>query len=93
MSLSRTSPERRRSNGDPTFLKRKNTKSRHARKGRYDGSFTPSEQRLKARLMRQFIKGYDGPRGNSAEYLASGIWCSHPGCHRTNGTHSHEARP
>jgi hypothetical protein len=90
VSLPRSSPERFRSNGDPTHLKRSNTKSHHARKGRYDGGFTPSEQRLKAKLMRQFIRGYDGPRGNTEEYRNSPLWCSHPGCRRMNGTHTHE---
>lgn len=37
--------------------------------------FTPSEQRLKNQLMRQFIKG-DGPKGNSAAYLAAPCWCA-----------------
>lgn len=76
MSAGRNSPERFRSNGDPTHLKRSNTKSHHARKGRYDGSFTNSEQRLKNKLMRQFIKGYDGPRGNSEAYVNSAVWCA-----------------
>lgn len=83
------SGEKHRKNGDPTFLKRANTKSAHARKGRFDGGFTPSEQRKKDQLMRQFIKGYDGPRGNSSEYMNSPCWCW---CGRLNGSHRHEAK-
>lgn len=69
------SGERHRKNGDPTRLKRANTKSHHARKGRYDGSFTPSEQRLKNKLMKQFTR-LEGPSGNSAAYLESPVWCA-----------------
>ena len=84
--------EKSRQNGDPSKLKRDNTKSHHKRMGRYDGSYTPSEKMLKARLMRQFISGYDGPRGASPAYINSEVWCRHPGCGRMNGTHAHGAR-
>jgi hypothetical protein len=59
------------------------------RKSARDGGFTPSEAKTKARLMKQFMHG-DGPRGNSPAYVASPLWCSFPGCHRTKGTHSHD---
>lgn len=80
--------EKHRKNGDPSNLKRKNTKSAHARKGRFDGSWTPTEARTRERLMKQFTR-LEGPSGNSPAYVASPLWCSHPGCHRSNGTHSH----
>lgn len=83
--LSRT--RRGRLNGDPPLSERPRGKDRSMRKSSRDGStLTPTEQRTKARLMKQFVKG-DGPRGNSEAYRASGIWCH---CGRLNGTHSHE---
>lgn len=87
MTLARNSPERSRKNGDPTHIGPRG-KTRSMRKGRYDGSFTPTEQRTKNRLMKQFTK-LEGPSGNSLAYVESPLWCSHPGCHRTNGTHEH----
>lgn len=69
------SAERDRKLGDPSFIGKRGKKA-SMRKGRYDGSYTPSEQRLKAKLMRQFIKGFDGPRGNSSAYLDSPVWCA-----------------
>lgn len=85
-----SSGERDRKNGDPTFIGKRGKKTSQ-RKGRYDGSWTPTEARTRDRLMKQFAH-LEGPSGNSPAYVASGIWCAHPGCHRTNGTHSHEAR-
>lgn len=81
--------EKSRQNGDPSKLKRDNTKSHHRRMGRYDGSYTPSEKRLKAKLMRQFIKGYDGPRGTTEAFRNAAVWCEFPGCKRMNGSHVH----
>lgn len=77
-------PVKRRgwSNGDPTGSEKPRGKARSARKGRYDGGFTPSEQRKKDQLMRQFLKGYDGPRGASLEYVNAPCWCEYPGCSR-----------
>ncbi len=46
-----------------------NVRSATIRKGRRDPGLTPTEQRRKNELMRQFIRGGDGPRGNSPEYL------------------------
>jgi hypothetical protein len=37
-------------------------------KGRFDGGYTPTEQHIKANLMRQFM-AIDGPKGASKEYL------------------------
>lgn len=91
MSVPRASPERSRKNGDPTHIGPRG-KSRSTRKGRYDGSFTPTEQRTKNRLMKQFTR-LEGPSGNSAAYVNSSIWCDYPGCHRMNGSHVHLAMP
>jgi hypothetical protein len=57
-----TSGERDRKLGDPTNLKRE-LGTAHQRKGRYDPGWTPSEQRMRAKLMRQFIRRFDGPCG------------------------------
>lgn len=83
-----SSVEKDRKNGDPHHIGKRG-KAASQRKGRYDGSFTPTEQRLKDKLMRQFIRGYDGPRGTSLEYINSPVWCTHPGCTLMNGSHSH----
>jgi len=59
-------------NGDPIGSEAPRGKSLEKRMGRYDGGFTPSEQRLKNQLMKQFMKlGGEGPGGNSAEYRAN----------------------
>jgi len=56
-------------NGDPIGSEAPRGKSCEKRMGRYDGGFTPSEQRLKNQLMKQFMKhGGEGPGGNSAAY-------------------------
>jgi hypothetical protein len=83
------SGERDRKFGDPANIGRRG-KARSQRRGRYDPGFTPTEQRVKAKLMRQFIKGYDGPRGTTEAYRSSAIWCEHPGCKRMNGGHTHD---
>lgn len=85
------SPDRDRKLGDPGFIGKRG-KAASQRRGRYDPGWTPTERRVRSKLMRQFIKRFDGPCGNSAAYLESPLWCQHPGCTRTNGTHSHEAR-
>jgi hypothetical protein len=77
--------KRGRQNGDPAGSESRRSVSQ--RKGRYDGGFTPTEQRTKDRLMRQFLKR-DGLHGNSEAYRASPVWCW---CGRLNGTHGHEA--
>ena len=78
-----------RHNGDPSFIGKRG-KSASMRKGRYDGSYTPTEQRTKDRLMRQFIRNGDGSgSGNTYEYVTSPVWCEEPGCDRLNGTHFH----
>jgi hypothetical protein len=58
-------------NGDPIGSDAPRGKSCEKRMGRYDGGFTPSEQRLKNQLMRQFTRLGEGPGGNSAEYRAN----------------------
>ena len=59
-------------NGDPIGSEAPRGKSLEKRMGRYDGGFTPSEQRLKNQLMKQFMHGGgEGPGGNSAEYRAN----------------------
>lgn len=68
------SGDKHRKVGDPHYLKRENTKSHHARKGRDDKGLTPTEQRRKAVLMRQFMKNHEGTT-NSAAYMNSPVWC------------------
>lgn len=66
----------------------KRGKNASERRHRNDPGWTPTEQRTRERLMRQFTK-LEGPSGNGEAYVNSGIWCTHPGCKRTNGTHVH----
>lgn len=68
--------KRGRQNGDPIGSEAPRGKSRSQRKGRYDAGWTPTESRKRDQLLRQFIKGYDGPRGNSAAYTGSSVWCA-----------------
>lgn len=62
------------SNGDPIGAHLPKGKSNAARKGRYDGSYTPTEQRTKDRLMKQFCRD-EGPPPSQA-YLDSPCWCA-----------------
>lgn len=63
-------------NGDPVSAKETRGKSNAARKGRYDGSFTGTEQRIKNELMRQFMRtGEGGGMGNSQAYRNAPCWC------------------
>lgn len=56
-------------NGDPVGSEAPRGKDCSKRMGRYDGSFTPTEQRLKNQLMRQFMRtGGEGVGGNSEAY-------------------------
>jgi hypothetical protein len=57
-------------NGDPIGSEAPRGKSLEKRMGRYDGSFTPSEQRLKDQLMKQFTRFGEGVGGNTAAYRA-----------------------
>lgn len=52
-------------------------KSVSQRKAARDGkTWTPTESRLRDKLMRQFVKGtLDGTKGNSAAYTGSPLWC------------------
>lgn len=60
------------------------------RKSARDGGLTPTERHKKNALMRQFMRNPEGGgTGNSPAYRESALWCSHPGCKRSNGTHSH----
>lgn len=64
------------SNGDPIGADEPRGKSRAGRKGRYDGSYTGTEQRTKNRLMRQFMRTGEGPGGNSDAYRNASCWCA-----------------
>lgn len=61
------------SNGDPFDSDKPRGKSNAKRMGRYDGSYTPTEQRLKDSLMKQFCRD-EGPPPSSA-YLNAPCWC------------------
>lgn len=63
------------SNGDPIGCDEPRGKSRAERKGRYDGSYTGTEQRTKNRLMNQFRRTGEGPGGNSEAYRNASCWC------------------
>ena len=52
--------ETKYTNGDPVGANEPRGKSNAARKGRYDGSFTGTEQRIKNQLMRQFMRTGEG---------------------------------
>lgn len=63
------------SNGDPVGADAPRGKSCAQRKGRYDGSYTPTEQRVKDDLMRQFMRNPEGePPG--AAYVNASCWCA-----------------
>lgn len=79
---------RGRINGDPIGSERPRGKATGRRKGRYDSGWTPTEERKRDALMKQFTK-LEGPSGNSAAYRASPLWCW---CGRTRGTHVHETK-
>lgn len=58
------------------------------RKSARDGGLTPTEQRRKDTLMRQFMRNPEGGGvGNSEAYRNSQAWCW---CGRLNGTHAHK---
>lgn len=62
------------SNGDPVGSELPRGKSNAARKGRYDGSYTGTEQRVKDELMKQFCRD-EGPPPSSA-YINAPCWCA-----------------
>jgi hypothetical protein len=64
------------SNGDPVGSDKPKGKSNAKRMGRYDGSFTPTEQRKKNKLMRQFMRTGEGGGGNSDAYRNASCWCA-----------------
>jgi hypothetical protein len=82
---------RGRINGDPVGSEARRGKAASKRlSGRDIGSWTPTEQRTRERLMRQFIARKKGSgNGNTEAYRASQIWCTHPGCKKMNGSHTH----
>ncbi len=63
------------SNGDPIGSEKPRGKSNAARKGRYDGSYTATEQRQKDVLMRQFMKSPEGSPPSEA-YRNAPCWCA-----------------
>jgi len=69
-------------NGDPIGADWEKGASRghHLKKSSRDLGLTPTEQRIKNQLMRQFLK-YDGPRGASRAYREAPCWCQHCGRH------------
>ena len=62
-----------RSNGDPVGSERPNGKSNAARKGRYDGSYSGTEQHKKDRLMNQFRRTGEGPGAQSEAYRNASV--------------------
>ena len=61
-------------NGDPPGSEKPRGKSSYRRKGSRDGKeLTPSEQRQKNELMRQFCK-IDGPKGTTEAYRSAPCW-------------------
>ena len=64
------------SNGDPIGADEPRGKSRAERKGRYDGSYTGTEQRTKDRLMQQFRRTGEGPGAPSDAYRNASCWCA-----------------
>ena len=72
----------------PPSIHSKRGKNASERRHRNEPGFTPTELATKARLMKQFTK-LEGPSGSSKAYVESPVWCDHPGCKRTRGTHEH----
>lgn len=68
------SAEKFRKFGDPAHIGPRG-KNRSERRSRSDPGWTPSEQRMRSKLMKQFAR-LDGPSGNSQAYLESSIWCA-----------------
>ncbi len=62
------------SNGDPIGSDAPKGKSNAQRKGRYDGGFTGTEQRVKDQLMKQFCRD-EGPPPSEA-YRNASCWCA-----------------
>ena len=65
-----------RCNGDPIGSDAPRGKSNAARKGRYDGSYSGTEQRKKDKLMRQFMRTGEGPGAPSEAYRNASCWCA-----------------
>lgn len=66
------SGEQHRVKGDPSFIGKRG-KSASQRKGRYDAGWTPSEQRVRAKCMKQFCR-LEGPSGNGEAYTGAECW-------------------
>ena len=62
------------SNGDPIGSDKPKGKSNAKRMGRYDGSFTPTEQRKKNKLMQQFRRTGEGPGAPNDAYRNASCW-------------------
>lgn len=61
------------SNGDPVITGKRHIGSFEKRMGRYDGSYTPTEQRIKDGLMKQFCSLESST--NSEAYTSAPCWC------------------
>jgi hypothetical protein len=66
------SGERDRKLGDPHHIGKRG-KNASQRKGRYDSGWTPSESRLREKLMKQFCK-LEGASGNGSAYVNAQCW-------------------
>jgi len=62
-------------NGDPAVSHVRGENDFAAKKGRYDGGYTPTEQRIKDGLMRQFMKTHEGTM-NVPSYTNAECWCA-----------------
>jgi hypothetical protein len=62
-------------NGDPAVSHVRGENDFAAKKGRYDGGYTPTEQRIKDGLMKQFCKLPEGSQ-NTAAYTSAECWCA-----------------
>lgn len=62
------------SNGDPVVSGKRHIGSFEKRMGRYDGSYTPTEKRIKDELMKQFCH-LEGST-ESAAYRNAECWCA-----------------
>lgn len=79
--------KRSRIDGDPVGAEARRGKDTSRRKSGRDPGWTPTEERRRNELMRQFLK-LDGPKGSTKAYRESKVWCW---CGRMNGTHKHGA--
>ena len=64
-----------RKDGDPIGSEKPRGKDNSMQKGRYDGSWTNTELRLRDKCLKQFMKNPEGEAGISTAYRESPIWC------------------